>query len=72
MRVEVEIGTIEVDALLEGMSAEGLRAAVVEALEGEIIGFSGADGGADRSSFSTVAERIETALECALGAETQR
>ena len=33
MRVEVQIGTIEVDSLPQGMSAERLRVAVPEALE---------------------------------------
>ncbi|MCG8597769.1 MAG: hypothetical protein MI785_25850 [Kiloniellales bacterium] len=33
MRVEVEIGTVEIDALPPGVTAEGLRAAVVGALK---------------------------------------
>lgn len=36
MRVEVQIGTIEIDALPQGVSAEWLRAAVVVALAAEI------------------------------------
>jgi hypothetical protein len=36
MRIEVEIGMIEIDALPEGVSAEGLRAAVVVALAADI------------------------------------
>jgi hypothetical protein len=37
MKVEVQIGTIEIDALPEGMSAEGLRAAVIGALQSRIL-----------------------------------
>lgn len=36
MRIEVEICTIEVDALPAGVTVEGLRAAVVQALEARI------------------------------------
>jgi len=36
MSVEVEIGAIEIDVLPEGVSAEGLRAAIVGALEAQI------------------------------------
>ena len=37
MRVEVEIGTIEVDALPVSMTAEGLRSAVVTTLKEQIL-----------------------------------
>jgi hypothetical protein len=39
MRVEVEIGTIEIDALPEGTTEEALRASVKTLLEQQVLGF---------------------------------
>lgn len=38
MKIEVEIGTIEIDALPSGVTVAGLRAAVAGALEAQIRG----------------------------------
>jgi hypothetical protein len=37
MRVEVQIGTIEIDALPKGMSPETLRSEIVHGLEGCVL-----------------------------------
>jgi hypothetical protein len=71
MRVEVEIGTIEVDALPEGVNAERLMAAVAWSLEAEIVGFSRNGGEADGVTRSAFAALIGIALDRALGIEAR-
>lgn len=68
MRVEVEIGSIEIDALPEGVSTERLRAEIVGALEAEIL--AGAVPTAPLSgSRADLVKRIPPGRAAGLGAE---
>jgi hypothetical protein len=68
MRVEGEIGTIEIDALPEGMSAEELRAAVAGALEAQIRA-GGAPGAPPSGSRAGEGTRVAVGKAGGLGIE---